>query len=96
MGKRKAQIVEPESFDPDAPSPVSGPLPGTPEEAPSYPGDNDDADDETENENEAVPDEGTEPDSIAVDVEIENHDARRDRLSEQIDDTDDEEADDSR
>ena len=94
MGKRKAQIVEPESFDPEEPSPVAVPAPGTPEDAPSYPGDDDDSDDEREDENVAVPDAGTEPESIAVDVEIENHDARRDQLSEQIDDTSDDSDDD--
>lgn len=86
MGKRKAQIVEPEAFDPDEPSPVRAPLPGSPESVPSYPGDDDDSDDEREDENEAVPDEETDPHSVAVDVEIENHDAERDRLSDDIDD----------
>lgn len=86
MGKRKGQIVEPEAFDPDEPSPIAVPTPGTPESVPSYPGDDDDSDDERDDENAAVPDEGTEPESIAVDVEIENHDARRDRLSDEIDD----------
>lgn len=57
MGKRKAQVVEPEAFDPDEPSPVLVPLPGRPESVPSYPGDDDDSDDEREDENEAVPDE---------------------------------------
>ena len=94
MGKRKAQVVEPEAFDPDEPSPVAVQPPGTPESSPSYPGDEDDSDDEQEDENVAVPDEGTEPESIAVDIEIENHDARRDQLSEQIDDTRDESGDD--
>ncbi len=55
MDKRKPQIVEPEEFDPDAPSPVPGQLPGRPEDVPSYPGDDDDSDDEREDENEAVP-----------------------------------------
>ncbi len=55
MDRRKTQIVEPEEFDPDAPSPVPGQLPGEPEPVPSYPGDDDDSDDEREDENEAVP-----------------------------------------
>jgi hypothetical protein len=86
MDKRKAQTVEPEAIDPDEPSPVRAPLPGRPESAPEYPGHDDDSDDEPEDENEAVPDEGTDPESVAVDVEIENHDAERDRLSEDTDD----------
>ncbi len=84
MGKRKAQVVEPEAFDPDARSPVAAPLPGMPQTAPSYPGDADDSDDEREDENEAVPD-GTDPQSIAVDAEVENRDTARERLREEID-----------
>ncbi|MBY0559536.1 hypothetical protein [Hyphomicrobium sp.] len=86
MGKRKAQIVEPEAFDPDELSPVRVPLPGKPQSVPSYPGDEDDSDDEREDENEAVPDEETDRHSVADDVEVEVHDAERDRLSDDIDD----------
>lgn len=60
MDRRKPQVVEPEEFDPDAPSPVPAQLPGHPAEAPSYPGDEDDSDDEREDENEAVPEEDDE------------------------------------
>ncbi|CCB65692.1 MULTISPECIES: hypothetical protein [unclassified Hyphomicrobium] len=60
MDKRKQQVVEPEEFDPDEPSPVPVQMPGEPLEAPSYPGDDDDSDDEREDENEAVPDEDAE------------------------------------
>lgn len=84
MGKRKAQIVEPEAFDPDERSPVVAPLPGMPQAAPSYPGDDDDSDDEREDENEAVPD-GADPRSIAVDAEVENRDMAREHLREEID-----------
>ncbi len=56
MEKRKSQVVEPEKFDPDAPSPVPAQMPGVPLDVPSYPGDEDDSDDEREDENEAVPD----------------------------------------
>lgn len=84
MGKRKAQIVEPEAFDPDERSPVVAPLPGMPQAAPSYPGDADDSDDEREDENEAVPD-GAAPRSITVDAEVENRDTARGRLREEID-----------
>lgn len=57
MDKRKQQVVEPEEFDPDEPSPVPAQLPGMPVDTPTYPGDEDDSDDEREDENEAVPDE---------------------------------------
>jgi hypothetical protein len=57
MDKRKPNVVEPEDFDPDTPSPVPGQLPGEPLDTPSYPGDDDDSDDEREDENQAVPDE---------------------------------------
>lgn len=60
MEKRKSQVVEPEEFDPDEPSPVPAQMPGQPLDVPSYPGDEDDSDDETEDENEAVPDDGDE------------------------------------
>jgi hypothetical protein len=56
MDKRKSQVVEPEEFDPDAASPVPVQMPGQPMDAPAYPGDEDDSDDEREDENEAVPD----------------------------------------
>jgi hypothetical protein len=60
MEKRKSQVVEPEEFDADEPSPVPAQSPSEPVEAPSYPGDDDDSDDEREDENEAVPDEDDE------------------------------------
>ena len=56
MAGRKSQVIEPEEFDPDAPSPVPVQMPGQPAETPSYPGDDDDSDDERNDENEAVPD----------------------------------------
>jgi hypothetical protein len=56
MDKRKSEIVEPETFDPDAPSPIPADMPGEPLDVPSYPGDDDDSDDERDDENEAVPD----------------------------------------
>lgn len=56
MEKRKSQVVEPEEFDSDEPSPVPVQMPGEPLDVPSYPGDEDDSDDEREDENEAVPD----------------------------------------
>jgi len=56
MGKRKSQVVEPEEFDPDAPSPETVQMPGHPADVPSYPGDDDDSDDERDDENTAVPD----------------------------------------
>ncbi len=60
MDKRKSQVVEPEEFDPNAPSPLPDQLPGEPADVPSYPGDDDDSDDEREDENEAVPDDDEE------------------------------------
>jgi len=84
MGRRKAQIVEPEAFDSDERSPVAAPLPSMPQPTPSYPGDEDDSDDEREDENEAVPD-GADPQSIAVGAKIENRDAARQDLREEID-----------
>jgi hypothetical protein len=60
MDKRKPQVVEPEDFDPDAPSPATERLPGQPADVPTYPGDEDDSDDERDDENEAVPDDAEE------------------------------------
>jgi hypothetical protein len=58
MDKRKddVAVVEPEAFDPEAPSPTIAPMPGEARPVPIYPGDEDDSDDEREDENEAVPD----------------------------------------
>ncbi|RUO99276.1 hypothetical protein [Hyphomicrobium sp.] len=55
MDKRKTQVIEPEEFDPEAPSPVPERLPGRPQDVPAYPGDEDDSDDERDDENVAVP-----------------------------------------
>lgn len=60
MGRRKSQVVEPEQFDPDEPSPVPAQTPGRPIDVPAYPGDDDDSDDERQDENEAVPGEDEE------------------------------------
>ena len=53
MDKRKEQVVEPEAFDPDAPSEKQVILPGSPVTAPPIPGDDDDSDDEKPDENQA-------------------------------------------
>ncbi len=54
MEKRKSQIVEPEEFDPNVPTPDPEEVPETPELPPVIPGNDDDSDDETDAENEAV------------------------------------------
>jgi hypothetical protein len=56
MERRKPQVVEPEEFDPETPSPTPAQMPGRPQDVPLYPGDEDDSDDETDDENVAVPD----------------------------------------
>jgi hypothetical protein len=57
MEKRKGDgsVVEPENFDPEAPSPTTVQMPGEARPVPTYPGDEDDSDDERDDENEAVP-----------------------------------------
>ncbi|HVJ78409.1 MAG TPA: hypothetical protein VM620_11300 [Hyphomicrobium sp.] len=56
VDKRKEQVVEPEVFDPDAPSGEQVILPGTPVTSPPVPGDDDDSDDEKPGENQAAED----------------------------------------
>ena len=54
MDKRKKEVIDPEDFDADVPADEQVILPGKPVTSPPVPGDDDDADDELEDENEAV------------------------------------------
>jgi hypothetical protein len=54
MDKRKKEVIDPEDFDADVPANEQVILPGKPVTSPPVPGEDDDADDELEDENEAV------------------------------------------
>jgi hypothetical protein len=54
MDKRKKEVVDPEDFDAAVPAEEQVILPGKPVRSPPIPGEDDDADDELEDENEAV------------------------------------------
>jgi hypothetical protein len=54
MDKRKKEVIDPEDFDADVPADEQVILPGKPVTSPPVPGEDDDADDELEDENEAV------------------------------------------